>query len=58
MMKLLGEDLYWRLAWNLWFSDDLMAILLGSGGLRVTVSSRLDPLPPWDSNLRPTHQRL
>jgi hypothetical protein len=33
--------------------DVVMANLLGSGGLQVTVSSKIDPLPPWDSNLRP-----
>ncbi len=40
------------------FLDDVMVILFGSGGLKVTVSSRIDPFPPWDSNLRPTHQTL
>jgi len=40
------------------FQDVVMANLLGSGGLQVTVSSSIDPFPPWDSNLRPTHQRL
>ncbi len=37
---------------------DVMANFLGSGGLHITVSSSIDPFPPWDSNLRPTHQRL
>jgi hypothetical protein len=40
------------------FQDAVMANLLGSGGLQVTVSSSIDPFPPWDSNLQPTHQRL
>jgi hypothetical protein len=40
------------------FQDAVMANLLGSGGLQVTVSNRIDPFPPWDSNLRPTYQRL
>jgi hypothetical protein len=40
------------------FQDVVMANLLGSGGFQVTVSSRIDPFPPWDSNLQPTQQRL
>jgi hypothetical protein len=38
--------------------DFYMANLLGSVGLQVTVSSSIDPFPPWDSNLQPTHQKL
>jgi hypothetical protein len=45
-------------AWNGGLHDIVMAILLGSGGLQVTVSGRIDPFPPWDSNLQPTHQRF
>ena len=40
------------------FQDVVMANLLGSGGLQVTVSSSIDPFPPWDSNLQLIHQRL
>jgi hypothetical protein len=29
---------------------DVMVNLLGSGGLNVTVSSRIDLVPPWNSN--------
>jgi hypothetical protein len=48
-------------------SHDVVVIRLGQarflhgiGGLKVTVSSGifLAFLPNWDSNLRPTHQRL
>ncbi len=34
------------------FQDVVMPNLLGSGGLQVTFSSRIDPFPPWDSNSR------
>jgi hypothetical protein len=37
--------------------DVVMANLRESSGLQVTVSSRIDPFPPWHSNLQPTHQR-
>ncbi len=42
------------------FHDVVMANLLGSGGLQRSQksSNRIDPFPPWDSDLRPTHQRL
>ena len=40
------------------FQDIVMANMLGSGCLQVTVSSSIDPFPPWDSHLQPTHQRL
>ncbi len=32
------------------FQDVVLANLLESGGLQVTVSSRIDPFAPWDSN--------
>ncbi len=52
MMKLVVDDLYWSLAWNrcFFFQDDVITNLLGSGGLQVTVSSSIDPIPSWDSN--------
>jgi hypothetical protein len=40
------------------FQDVVMANMLGSGCFQVKVSSRISLFPPWDSNLRPTHQRL
>jgi hypothetical protein len=40
------------------FQDVIMANLIGSGGLQVTVSGRIDPCAPWNSNLQPTYQRL
>ncbi len=40
-----GDDLYWRLAWNGSFQEVVMAIGLGSGGLQVTISSRIGPFP-------------
>ncbi len=40
------------------YQDVVMSNLLGFGCLQVTVSSRIDPFPPWDSNLQPAHQRL
>ncbi len=32
------------------FQDVVIANLLGSGGVQVIVSSRIDPFAPWDSN--------
>jgi hypothetical protein len=46
MMKLVGDDLHRRLGWNWWFSSRYNGdFLLGSCGLKVTVSSRI-PFPP------------
>ncbi len=60
MMKLVGDDLLVMATCVEpgGFQNVVMANLLGSGGLQVTVSSRIDPFPPWDSNLRPTLQRF
>jgi hypothetical protein len=40
------------------FHDVVMANLLRSVGLHVTVRSSIDPFLPWDSNLHPTHHTL
>jgi hypothetical protein len=59
MMKLVGDDLHWDLRGIGGFLDVIMVIfawILWS--YKVTVSSIIGPLPPWDSNLRPKQQKL
>jgi hypothetical protein len=35
-----------------------VAFFNGTGFVKITDSSEIDHSPPWNSNLRPTHQRL
>ncbi len=58
MTKLMVETRKGNLPGSGGFHDFLMVNLAWTGGFKVRVSGRIDLLSPWDSNLRPTHQRL